>query len=157
MAEGEDVFSIDVDAESQSFAPALSPEEIKKPMLDGMENIPELPDKVTYGPNVETEALPESIILEPTKEAVDVDTKADSAKVALDLSVKFDPEKSFNSLKTTVSGIQETLEDALNEIQNKKIPITSKSSSFEERALLETTNIVFENRRVRFSQSPIWS
>ena len=34
MADEDDVFSIDIDAESQTFAPALSPEEIRQPQLN---------------------------------------------------------------------------------------------------------------------------
>lgn len=157
MADEDDVFSIDIDAESQTFAPALSPEEIRQPQLNQATNEQGLPDTVTIGPNIEAEPLPESIIYEPTKQSIEVDAKADDAKVALNLSVKFDAEKNYNTLKTKVSGMQESMEDMLNELNTKKIPVTSKASNFEERALLETTNIIFESRRVQFSQSPIWS
>jgi hypothetical protein len=132
-------FSIDVGAEQQAFSAALTPSSIESPAI------------VSSAAN---QPLPESIIYQPTNVNISEQTKAEVSVVALDLRVKFDAEDSYNKLKDVVEGVQQSVS---NSNDNLGIPYPKASNDFEERPSLEQTNLIFDNRKERFSQYPKWA
>ena len=141
MSDESEGISVDVEAEQQAFSAAISPSEIKAP------------NNIT----ADKQDLPPSIPYEPTQVNVSTQTKAEVSETKINLQVKFDPEEGYNSLKSTVDGVQETLKDTVNSISNRWIPDPKASSKFEERPTLEQTNLIFDTRKEQFSGLPKWS
>tara|TARA_R110000868_G_scaffold308983_1_gene570400 strand:- start:1373 stop:1792 length:420 start_codon:yes stop_codon:yes gene_type:complete len=138
MTDDTNEFAIDVGAEQQAFSAALTPSSI------------ELPATVSSAAN---QPLPESILYQPTNVNISSQTKAEVSVVALDLRIKFDAEDSYNKLKNVVDDVQQSVSSS---IETKWIPDPKAVSGFEERPTLEQTNLIFDNRKERFSQTPRW-
>jgi hypothetical protein len=132
-------FSIDVGAEQQAFSAALTPSSIESPAIVS---------------SVANQPLPESIIYQPTNVNISEQTKAEVSVVALDLRIKFDAEDSYNKLKNVVDDVQQSVSSSNN---GGWIPDPKASNDFEERPSLEQTNLIFDNRKERFSQYPKWA
>lgn len=139
MTDDTNGFSIDVGAEQQAFSAALTPSSIEAPSV------------VSSAAN---QPLPESIIYQPTSVNISSQTKAEVSGVALDLRIKFDAEDSYNQLKDVVDGVQQSVSGSN---ENRWIPDPKASDQFEERPSLEQTNLIFDNRKERFSEHPSWA
>lgn len=132
-------FSIDVRAEQQAFSAAITPSSIESPAVVS---------------SVANQPLPESILYQPTNVNISSQTKAEVSGVALDLRIKFDAEDSYNQLKDVVDEVQQSVSGSN---ENKWLPDPKASDQFEERPSLEQTNLIFDNRKERFSQHPNWA
>ena len=139
MIDNTNEFSIDVGAEQQAFSAALTPSSIESPAI------------VSSAAN---QPLPESIIYQPTNVNISEQTKAEVSGVALDLRVKFDAEDSYNKLKDVVDDVQQSVSGSN---EGRWLPDQKASNDFEERPSLEQTNLIFDNRKERFSQYPKWA
>jgi hypothetical protein len=135
-------FQLDVQAEQQAFSSIITPSEIRSPAVSVQADKQDLPSSVSY---------------EPTSVNIATEAQADVAKTNINLQVKFDPEMGYKSLKSTVDGLQETVKSTVDNATNRWIPNPKAASKFEERPTLEQTNLIFEDRRERFSQLPKWS
>ena len=77
----------------------------------------------------------------------------------LNFNVKIDPEQVYEKtqiLESQVASLQSGVETMVNEMNSSWIPNKNRDD-FEERPLIEATNLIFENRRDNFSQTPSWS
>ena len=134
--------AIDLSAEQQVFSPSLA-------------NASEDLNVVLTAQN--SLQLPESILFEPTKVNISEQTQAEVSKTLVDLDVKFDAEENFKNLKSTVADVQKTLTDTVDSISSRWIPNPKPASDFEERPSLEQTNLIFDERKDRFSRYPDWA
>lgn len=139
MIDNTNGFSIDVGAEQQAFSAALTPSSIESPGIVS---------------SVADQPLPQSIMYQPTNVNISEQTKAEVSVVALDLRVKFDAEDSYNKLKDVVDDVQQSVSGSN---ESRWLPDPKASNDFEERPSLEQTNLIFDNRKERFSQYPQWA
>lgn len=133
---------IDFQAEQQAFNSALQSIEEKILVEVTSQNAAVPPPSITYI---------------PTPVPISEKTEAEAANVSLDLKVKFDPEEEYKILKKTVENIQEGIDTMANEQHDRWIPLPRALNSFEERPTLEQTNLIFDQRRDRFSEYPKWA
>lgn len=134
-------FSIDVSAEQQAFAQAITPSELS----GSVQNIEQI-----------KAVLPESLPLRPTQVETTDSPKAIYSQTTLDVSVKFDAETKYKELSDTINGIQEGMAQSQRNQNNTWIPNPSPKNNFEERPTTDPTNLIFINRRERFSRYPRW-
>lgn len=76
----------------------------------------------------------------------------------LNYTVKVDPEQVYEKtkkLQSQLDALQSGVNTMAGELNNSWIPNSNKDD-FEERPLIEATNLIFENRRDKFSEPPMW-
>jgi hypothetical protein len=133
---------LDLVAEQQAFSNSIMSASEQMQEIQSNPDIIRLPDSMSYNP-------------------ADVDisnnTTAEASKVAMDLTIKFDPETQYKALKETVDGMQKGIQELGNEQRSKWIPFPKASNNFEEKPILEQTNLIFEERRSKFSEYPRWA
>ena len=142
MIDNPNDFILDISAEQQAFSGSI---------MSASEQMQELqinPDIIR---------LPDSMSFTPSRVDTSEATQAETSKVAIDLTVKFDAEQQYKSLKDTVDGMQKGIEQIGNSQQSKWIPPPRASDNFEEKPILEQTNLIFEERRLKFSEYPRWA
>lgn len=142
MIENTNDFILDISAEQQAFSSSIMS------ASEQMQDIQINPDVIR---------LPDSMSFTPTNVDTSNATQAETSKVAIDLTVKFDAEQQYKSLKETVDGMQKGIEQIGNEQHSKWIPFPRALNNFEEKPILEQTNLIFEERRSKFSEYPRWA
>ena len=105
-------------------------------------------------PNLE---LSESLLIEPTKFASVSTPTAEVSSVAMGLSVKFDAETSYNQLSKKINEIEENFENSSNLSSEKGMPYPKAQNKFEEKPTTDPTNLIFDDRMLKFSSMPIWA
>lgn len=177
MNEETNSFQVDVDAESKAISgfgtdEVSTPSEIINVMPDvslvgnveGKSTLQPIDsevllqsEKIQYQ---ETEKLIPSIPYESTPFDSSVNVNAEKTQTyGLNFNVKIDPEHVYEKtqiLESQVASLQSGVETMVNEMNNSWIPNKNKDD-FEERPLIEATNLIFENRRDNISQTPPWS
>ena len=73
------------------------------------------------------------------------------------MSLKFNAEDHYNSLKETVETLQTQINNNSNEMRNKWLPDPKAQNNFEEKPTVDPTNLIFLQRREKFSQFPHWA
>ena len=142
MIDNPNDFILDISAEQQAFSGSIMSASEQMQEIQINPDIIRLPDSMSFTPSGVD-----------TSEA----TQAEASKVAIDLTVKFDAEQQFKSLKETVDGMQKGIEQIGNSQQSKWIPTPRAANNFEEKPILEQTNLIFEERRSKFSEYPRWA
>lgn len=142
MIDNPNDFILDISAEQQAFSGSIMSASEQMQEVQINPDIIRLPDSMSFTPSGVD-----------TSEA----TQAEASKVAIDLTVKFDAEQQYKSLKDTVDGMQKGIEQIGNSQQSKWIPTPRASDNFEEKPILEQTNLIFEERRLKFSEYPRWA
>jgi Zn-dependent metalloprotease len=139
----EDEVQMDVSAETKLFNPSLmSFEENKGPEATVQPDLP----------------LPKSIPYEASNIEIPKDIKMDVSDKSLGLEVKFDAESSYNELKTSVENLQSSLTSMHSDQYSQNLPSVPRAvNNFEEKPTLDQTNLIFEERRTKFSQYPKWA
>ena len=133
---------LDIVAEQQAFSNSIMS------ASEQMQEIQSNPDIIR---------LPDSMSYTPAEVDISTATTAEASKVAMDLTIKFDPETQYKALKETVDGMQKGIQELGNEQQYKWIPFPKAVNNFEEKPILEQTNLIFEERRSKFSEYPHWA
>jgi hypothetical protein len=133
---------IDVDAEKQVFAPALTPSSIK---MD-TESVAQM-----------DVPLPPSIPYTPTQVDIKSAPQAEVSKTALNMSLKFNAEDHYNELRETVDSLQSQIKNNSNEMRTQWIPDAKPENKFEEKPTVDPTNLIFLQRREQFSKFPHWA
>jgi len=176
MNEENNLFSIDVSAETQSISSGFNdetvvPSETVTVLNDSSLNTdlqklgvsPSNSDDLIKSITIEyseTEKLIKSIPVEATEISTKMNVAPQESKTSgINFSVKIDPETVYkkteqleNNLKTLQSGV----ETMANEMNNSWLP-NKNTDDFEERPIVEATNLIFENRRDQMSQNPFWA
>jgi hypothetical protein len=142
MIDNPNDFVLDISAEQQAFSNSIMSSS------EQMQEIQSNPDAIR---------LPDSMSYTPANVDVSNATTAEASKVAMDLTIKFDPEEQYKALKETVDGIQKGIQELGNEQQSKWIPFPKAVNNFEEKPILAQTNLIFEERRSKFSEYPRWA
>ena len=142
MIDNPNDFILDISAEQQAFSGSIMS------ASEQMQEIQINPDVIR---------LPDSMSFTPSGVDTSEATQAEASKVAIDLTVKFDAEQQYKSLKETVDGMQKGIEQIGNNQQSKWIPTPRAANNFEEKPILEQTNLIFEERRSKFSEYPRWA
>jgi hypothetical protein len=135
-------FVLDISAEQQAFSNSIMSASEQMQEIQSNPDAVRLPDSMSY-----------------TSANVDVSnaTTAEASKVAMDLTIKFDPEAQYKALKETVDGMQKGIEQIGSDQHSKWIPFPKALNNFEEKPILEQTNLIFEERRSKFSEYPRWA
>jgi len=142
MIDNSNDFVLDISAEQQAFSNSIMSASEQMTEIQGNPDIIRLPDSMSYTPaNVDVSNA----------------TTAETSKVAMDLTIKFDPETQYKALKETVDGMQKGIQELGNSQQSKWIPFPRALNNFEEKPILEQTNLIFEERRSKFSEYPRWA
>ena len=177
MNEETNSFQVDVEAESQAISGFGSddiptPSEIINVMPDvslagdvtGKNSLEPVQseiliqsEKIQYQ---ETEKLIPSIPYEATSFDSSMNVNAEKTQTyGLNFNVKIDPEQVYEKtqiLESQVASLQSGVETMVNEMNSSWIPNKNRDD-FEERPLIEATNLIFENRRDNASLTPPWS
>lgn len=133
---------LDIVAEQQAFSNSIMS------ASEQMQEIQSNPDIIR---------LPDSMSYTPAEVDISTATTAEASKVAMDLTIKFDPETQYKALKETVDGMQKGIEQIGSDQHSKWIPFPKALNNFEEKPILEQTNLIFEERRSKFSEYPRWA
>lgn len=135
-------FVLDISAEQQAFSNSIMSASEQMQEIQSNPDAVRLPDSMSY-----------------TSANVDVSnaTTAEASKVAMDLTIKFDPEAQYKALKETVDDMQKGIEQIGSDQHSKWIPFPKALNNFEEKPILEQTNLIFEERRSKFSEYPRWA
>jgi len=142
MIDNTNEFVLDISAEQQAFSNSIMSASEQMQEIQSNPDVIRLPDSMSYTPaNVDVSAV----------------TTAEASKVAMDLTIKFDPEEQYKALKETVDGMQKGIEQIGNDQHSKWIPFPRALNNFEEKPILEQTNLIFEERRSKFSEYPRWA
>ena len=142
MIDNPNDFVLDISAEQQAFSNSIMS------ASEQMQEIQSNPDAIR---------LPDSMSYAPANVDVSNTTTAETSKVAMDLTIKFDPEQQYKELKETVDGMQKGIQEIGNNQHSKWIPFPRALNNFEEKPILEQTNLIFEERRSKFSEYPHWA
>ena len=142
MIDNPNDFVLDISAEQQAFSGSIMS------ASEQMQEIQVSPDAIR---------LPDSMSYTPSAVDVSATTQAEASKVSVDLTLKFDPEEQYKALKETVDGMQKGIEQIGSEQHSKWIPFPRALNNFEEKPILEQTNLIFEERRSKFSEFPRWA
>jgi hypothetical protein len=135
-------FVLDITAEQQAFSNSIMSASEQMQEIQSNPDVVRLPDSMSYAPaNVDVSNA----------------TTAEASKVAMDLTIKFDPEEQYKALKETVDGMQKGIEQIGSDQHSKWIPFPRALNNFEEKPILEQTNLIFEERRSKFSEYPHWA
>jgi hypothetical protein len=122
-------------------------------------NSDKLVDSITIE-YTETEKLIKSIPIEATEiESKTSVVPQESKTSGINFSVKVDPETAYKKaqeVETSLKTLQSGVETMANEMNNSWLPNKNRDD-FEERPTVEATNLIFENRRDKMSQNPLWS
>jgi hypothetical protein len=138
----ENNIAIDVDAEKQIFSSAITPSSIQSPSASVEQAEVNLPPSLPYT---------------ATQVNIKTNTQAEVSKIALDLSIKFNAEDSYNNLKTAVDSLQSQVNSNSNQLVNRWIPDPKAANKFEEKPTVDPTNLIFVSRREQFSRFPHWA
>ena len=156
--EVKDEVKLDVQAEQQSFAKAIT--QTNDPVIKQttFEQPLHVPPSVTLTAFTQpSPELPRSVSYEPSKLDLSHDTEPQKADVNLNLKIKFDAEESYNHVKRTVEDMQNAIQSMANDRNKRWIPAMRPINSFEEKPSLEQTNLIFEHRKEQFSEYPRWA
>jgi hypothetical protein len=155
--ENDNQIAIDIQAEQQAFTSAIQGTNNSPSSLNSIQNsTEELPTKVDFSASA-SPSLPPSISYVATPLDISHQTEAQVSKVAVDLTIKFDPEKEYDNIKKSVEELQSVVDSMNSDMHDRWIPFPRALNNFEERPTLEQTNLVFRERRDRFSQYPRWA
>jgi ribonucleotide monophosphatase NagD (HAD superfamily) len=142
MIDNPNDFVLDISAEQQAFSNSIMSASEQMQEIQISQDVIRLPDSLSYSAaNVDVSSA----------------TKAEASKVAVDLTLKFDPEEQYKELKETVDGMQKGIQEIGNNQHSKWIPFPRALNNFEEKPILEQTNLIFEERRSKFSEYPRWA
>jgi hypothetical protein len=138
----ENNIAIDVDAERQIFSSAITPSSIQSSSASAEQTEVNLPPSLPYT---------------ATQVNIKTNAQAEVSKTSLDLSIKFNAEDSYNNLKTAIDTLDSKVNSNSNQLVNRWIPDPRSADKFEEKPTVEPTNLIFVNRREKFTQIPNWS
>ena len=142
MIDNPNDFVLDISAEQQAFSNSIMSASEQMQEIQVSQDVIRLPDSISYSAaNVDVSSA----------------TTAEASKVAVDLTLKFDPEEQYKELKETVDGMQKGIQDIGNNQHSKWIQFPRALNNFEEKPILEHTNLIFEERRSKFSEYPHWA
>jgi hypothetical protein len=133
---------IDVDAEKQTFASAITPSTLKMDPESSVQIDSPLPPSIPY---------------QPTKINLKTVPEAEVSKNALDLTIKFNAEDNYNNLKSAIDTLDTKINSNTNALVNRWIPDPKPANKFEEKPTVDPTNLIFVNRREQFSEFPHWA
>lgn len=143
MNEEENNFKIDVDAEQQNFSRELDQDNFEPSQLYYV--VKDLP-------------LPEMVFYSTSNTFQNTNVNPQLANQKLSFDVKIDAETAYakaeeteKQLRMMAMGIQELSEG----IQPGWLSVSNKDN-FEERVVVDPTNLIFENRREKMSMPPEW-
>lgn len=172
MNEEQDQFSIDVEAEKQTFSYLVEEDVKPSDLLNILQDIP-LPertpfdvkniasnniDNVTLQSPQDVQALPDLITLQATEIQVENFVKPQNATTSgLDFEIKMEAEEAYKkslAIEGKMKEMQGGFSDLYSEIKGGKWLQNTNRDDFEERPLTEPRNLLFEFRRDKSSEFP---